>query len=253
LYKISAIKPGAGNEMKSNPGKSSAPKKDAVDLKVDARLTRGLANRNAELPTVDKDEPFLLTFEIEAPAPIQNANLTLESKGFQRQQKITVQTRAELEFKLPETLSERKLKYALTSEAGQQLARGEIDLDQLTAAESVTVSALTFDRPAYAPGESARAVIEIQGDASSGYRLEVTAKDGGGNLLFKAERRGSNSDGKSRQELTLEIPREAKGPIILGYQVFGGQTGTLFDSGERAIIFKEALDEKASAGKRLSP
>jgi hypothetical protein len=258
LYKISTIKASVGSDRKSIPGRAATSPKDGsskepLDLKVSARLTRGLASRNAELPTVDTDEPFLLTLEIESPAPMKNASLTLEGRDFQRRQDITMQARAELEFKLPETLRERKLHYALTTEAGRRLASGEIDLDQLTAAESVSVGALTFDRPTYAPGESARAVFEIQGDASNGYRLEVTAKDGEGNLLLKTERRGSNSAGKSRQEFLLEIPREAKGPIILAYQVFGGQTGSLFDSGERGIILQDAQVEKASAGKRLSP
>jgi hypothetical protein len=123
----------------------------------------------------------------------------------------------------------------------------------LTAADAVSVGALTFDRSAYAPGESARVVIELHGDTTSGYRLEINAKDGLGNLLFKNERRGSNTEGKSRQEFLIEIPRDAKGPVILSYQVSGVQTGALFDSGERGIVLNEAKDEKANSGKRLSP
>src|SRR5262249_38732225 len=173
----------------------------------------------------EKVEPFILTFEIESATPVKDASFTINAKDFQRREPVTIQTargRADLEFKLPESLSERKLSYALTSTTGQTLARGEADLDQLIASDAVSVSELTFDRPAYTPGELARAVIELQGDASRGYRLELTVKDGSGNLILKDERRGSNIEGKSRQEFTLELPREVKGPVIVAYQVFGG-------------------------------
>src|SRR5262249_53177482 len=170
----------------------------------------------------------------------------INAKDFHRREPVTIQPdrpdrgRADLEFKLPETLSERKLMYALTSTTGQTLARGEVDLDQLIASDAVLVSALTFDRPAYTPGELARAIIELQGDAPRGYRLELTVKDSSGNLLLKDERRGSNVGGKSRQEFSLELPREVKGPVVVAYQVFGGQTSALFDSGARAIVLNEA-------------
>jgi len=122
----------------------------------------------------------------------------------------------------------------------------------LASSDSVSVSALTFDRPAYEPGESARAVIELLSDATRGYRLELTVKDGG-KFLLKDERRGSTVAGKSRQEFSLEIPREAHGPIVLAYRVFGGQTGAMFDSGSREIAIKEAQEDKTGGSKRLSP
>ena len=151
-------------------------------------------------------------------------------------------------------MSERKLSYTLTSTTGQKLASGEVDLDQLTASDAVSVGAVTFDRPAYTPGESARVVIELQGDAPGGYRMNLTVKDGGGNLLVKDERRGSNNQGKSKQEFSIEIPREAHGPIIVEYQIFGGQTGALFDTGSREIVLNEAQNDKsAGSPKRISP
>jgi len=112
---------------------------------------------------------------------------------------------------------------------------------------------LTFDRPAYTRGESARVVIELQGDAPRGYRMNLTVKDGGGNLLVKDERRGSSNQGKSRQEFSIEIPRSAPGPIIVEYQVFGGQTGALFDSGSREIVIEAQNDKSAGSPKRISP
>ncbi|HEU0174359.1 MAG TPA: hypothetical protein VFV58_08840 [Blastocatellia bacterium] len=252
LFKIAPIKTTAGSERETAPKQAPASKKSSAEISVNAQLTRGLANRDAEIPTNDQAEPFLLTFDIESDTPIKNASFILSAKDFQRRQQVTIDGRASIEFKLPETLSERKLSYTLTSSTGQTLASGEVDLDQLATSDSVSVSALTFDRPAYAPGESARAVIELLGDATRGYRLELTVKDGG-NFLLKDERRGSTVAGKSRQEFSLEIPREAHGPIILAYRVFGGQTGAIFDSGSREIAIKETREDKSGGPKRLSP
>jgi hypothetical protein len=254
LFKISPIKTTVGKERETASKQAPASKKNSEGPSIIARLTRGLASRDAELPTPNKDEPFLLTFEIGTDTPVKDASFTLSAKGFQRRQSITIEGNAALEFKLPETLSERKLSYTLASATGQTLAGGEVDLDQLTASDAVSVGALTFDRPAYTPGESARVVIELQGDSPRGYRMNLTVKDGGGNLLVKDERRGSNNQGKSRQEFSIEIPREAHGPIIVEYQIFGGQTGALFDSGSREIVLNEAQNDKsARSPKRVSP
>ncbi len=262
LYKIEPIKLAAESKREAALVRAPAPRKGSDELKVNARLTRGIVSKDAEIPTPDQVEPFLLTFDIESPRPVKDASFTLSAGDFQQNQTVSItgqtgqgQTggRAALEFKLPETLGERKLSYALTSEPGQTLARGEVDLDQLTASDAVSVGALTFDRQAYTPGESARAVIELLGDGPRGYRLELTVKDGGGNVLHKDERRGSNTAGKSKQEFSVEIPREAQGPIIIAYQVFGGQTGALFDSGSREIVIKEAQEDKTKVAKQVSP
>ena len=253
LYKIGSINKtvGSGREVASTQAPSS--KKGSEELRVNARLTRDMASRDAEIPISNQAEPLLLTFEIESDTPVKNADFTLSAKGFQRRHPTTIEGRAALEFKLPDTLSERKLSYRLSSATGQALASGEVDLDQLTASDSVSVGELTFDRPTYRRGESARVVVELQGDAPRGYRMNLTVKDGGGNLLVKDERRGSSKQGKSRQEFSIEIPRSAPGPIIVEYQVFGGQTGALFDSGSREIVLNEAQENSAGSPKRRSP
>ena len=254
MYKIAPIKTTVESEREAASKQAPASKKGSEELRVNARLTRGLASRDAELPTPNQAEPFLLTFEIESDTPVKNADFTLSAKEFKRRQPVTIEGRASLEFKLPDTLSKRKLSYTLTSATGQTLASGEVDLDQLTASDAVSVGELTLDRPAYTRGESARVAIDLQGDAPSGYRMNLTVKDGGGNLLVKDERRGSSKQGKSRQEFSIEIPREVRGPIIVEYQVFGGQTGALFDSGSREIVLNETQNDKsAGSPKRISP
>lgn len=226
-------------------------------IKVNVRLPRGSLNTEAELPLPDEAEASVLTFSIESATPFKDARFTLSGGDFKQSKPVALQGRAELEFKLPVALSERRFNYALTAQNGGLLARGEVDLDKLAAPDAVTVSELTFDRPVYAPGESARAIIELQselpGEAPRGYRLEVTVQEGGGASLFKDGRKGINIAGKSRQEFLFDLPREVKGPITLAYQVFGGQTGLLFDSGVREIVLNEAPPAKTGEGKRLAP
>lgn len=253
LFKIAPITTNGGIVRETAPSQAPAPRKNSGELRITARLTRVLANQDAEIPTPNQDEPFHLTFEIESDTPVRDASFILSAKDFQSRQQVNIDGRADLAFKLPETLSERKLTYTITSATGQTLASGEVDLDQLTASDSVSVGALTFDHPAYAPGESARAVVELLGDGQRSYRLEFSVKDGGGNFLLKDERRGSNNAGKSRQEFVIEIPREAQGPIFVAYRVFGGQTGAMFDSGSREIALKQAEEDKTGAAKRYSP
>jgi hypothetical protein len=240
LYKIAQIKTVAASETATESRPS--PRKSSGEISVTPKLTRDLSSRDAEIPIVNQVEPFILTFEIESGTPVKDASFTLSAKDFQRRQAVTINSRADLEFKLPEPFSERKLSYALTSTAGRTLASGEVDLDQLIASDAASVSAVTFDNPSYEPGESARVVIEISGEGQRGYRLELTVKDGNGNFIIKDERRGSNDAGKSRQEFTIEIPPDAQGSITIDYRIFGGQTGVMSDSGSRQIIIKESQD-----------
>jgi hypothetical protein len=212
-----------------------------------------MANKDAEIATPEQDEPPTLTFEIESETPVKDAFLTISARDFQNREQFNIDDRATVEFKLPENLSERKLRYTITSATGQTLASGEVDLDQLATSDSVSVSGVTFDQTAYAPGESARAVIELLGDGQHGYRLEFAVKDGGGNVILKDERRGSHNAGKSRQEFVIEIPRESHGPILVDYRAFGGQTGAMFDSGSREITIQEAEENKTAAAKRIAP
>jgi len=253
LFKTAPFSATTASVREPAPTQAPAPRKGAGELRVTAKLIRNIANTDAEIATPDQGEPPQLTYEIESETPIKDATFILSARDFQRREQLSIDNRASLEFKLPETLSERKLSYVITSATGQKLASGEVDLDQLTSSDSVSVSAVTFDQPAYAPGESARAVVELLGDGQRGYRLELTAKDGGGNVLLKDERRGSHSAGKSRQEFVIEIPREAHGPIVVDYRAFGGQTGVVFDSGSREITLKEAAENKTGVAKRLAP
>ncbi len=67
MYKIAPIKTTAGSE-RVTASKQAAPasKKSSEEVRVNARLTRNLASRDAEIPTPNQAEPLLLTFEIES-------------------------------------------------------------------------------------------------------------------------------------------------------------------------------------------
>lgn len=233
-----------------------APLNASNDIRVNARLPRHLSNSEAEIPMPEEADLSLLIVVIDSPTPIRGASFTLSGGDFERRQPVAVQGHTEIEFKLPVELSERKFNYTLTAGDGSSLAKGKIDLDQLSAPDLVSISELTFDRPVYAPGEAARVVIELQGELQGetprGYRLEVIAKEGETNL-FKDARKGVTLAGKSRQEFLFDLPREVKGPLTFTFRVFGGQTGLLFDSGTRQIILNEAPPAKTGDSKRLVP
>jgi hypothetical protein len=223
------------------------------EISILPKLMRESGSGQAEIPVTGEPDPLVLAFEIAAPTSLINATLTISAKDFRQHQTITTRDQARVEFKLPDDLSERKLRYVLTDASGKVMAEGEFDVDQMISAESVTVSALTFDRPVYAPGDSARLTIELEGQTSRSYRLEIAAREGD-KLLYNDMRRGTGQSGKARQEFTFDLPREAKGSLTLEYKVFSAQTGALYDSGIRQIALSDTAQKTDSGDKqRLSP
>ncbi len=85
MYKIAPIKTTAGSE-RVTASKQAAPasKKSSEEVRVNARLTRNLASRDAEIPTPNQAEPLLLTFEIESDTLVKNAAFTLSAKDIGR-------------------------------------------------------------------------------------------------------------------------------------------------------------------------
>jgi hypothetical protein len=223
---------------------------DANDLTIKAQLSRISPNSEAEIRIPDEPIPYILIFELAAKTPIVNANLTLSAKDFERHQQVTVQEQTKVEFNLPDELAERKLKYVLTDRSGRVRTSGEVDLDQLTSADSTSISSLKLDRISYSPGDTARVVIELLGESPRGYRLEVAAKEGT-NIFFEDERKGAAHGGRSQQEFTFELPREAMGTIVFEYKVFGRQTGALFDSGSY-VIYLSQESARSDPGSRSS-
>jgi hypothetical protein len=228
----------------------SRASEDANGLTIRAQLSRISPNSEAEIKVPDEPIPCILTFELAAKIPIVNANLTISAQDFNRRQQITVQGQTKIEFNLPDELAERKLKYVLTDRAGRVLTSGEVDLDQLTYADPTSITSFKLDRASYSLGETARVVIDLQGESPRGYRLEVAAREGT-NIFFEDERKGASNGGRSQQEFTFELPREGKGAIVFEYKVFGRQTGALFDSGSYIINLSDG-SARSDAGSRSS-
>jgi hypothetical protein len=243
----------SGAQESARPANQAGAHAEANDLKIDAQLLRISPNSEAEIQIPNESPHYLLTFEIIANTDIVNANLTISAKDFQRRQQVTVQGQIKVSFNLPDEFPEKKLKYDLTDSAGKVLISGEVDLDQLTHGDSTSISSFKLDRTSYLPGDTVRAVVELQGESSRGYRLQVAAKEGT-DIFFEDERRGAGNGSQSRQEFTFELPREAKGAIVFEYKVFGRQTGNLCDSGSRIIALSdESTKGNSGSGSSISP
>ena len=209
--------------MSPPPAAISTPPNES-EVKVQARLAGGESDT----------APFILAFEVASPRPLLNAVFSVNSKGLQQKKAVNVQGRVNVEFKLPDDFSDRKVPYMLTDASGRVVAKGEADLDKLLTDDYISVAEVKPDRPAYAPGETARMAVTMQGGAQRSYRLEVTVRDGRGNIFFRDTRKGAGN-GQALQEFAIDLPRETKGPITFEFKLFEAETGTLFDSGEREI------------------
>src|SRR5262249_6072090 len=248
LFKVAAIIPGiAGSERTKKPKATQSE----LQLKVNVKFSHGLTRRDAAASTT-KVDPILLNFEIESPTPIKEANLILNSEGFKKRLPITVKNRADYEFKLPDDFNDRVLSYKIADRAGKTMASGELNFDESVDVNAISLKELTFDRPSYAPGDAARAIIELQGGGPDGFRLVVTLKDGNGNLILQDELTEVAVKGKYRQEFILELPEEVKGPGFLTYEIFGGQSTIRVDSGEREIALNLEPADKPTPSKSIT-
>ncbi len=229
FYKVAPVQTASGTVLSASVTAAQvdrAPSQPTGSgIQVQARLAGGER----------ENDPFILAFEITAPLPLINVTFSISARGLNRHQVLNVQGRANVEFRLPDELEETKINYTLTDKAGQVLASGETDLNQLMMDDYVSVSEIKLDRPAYAAGESAQLSLLLQGNAPQGYRLEVTVKSGAGTIIFRDIRRVATQTGQSNQDFFIALPNDLKGPILFEYKVFDSATEVLFDSGEREI------------------
>jgi hypothetical protein len=197
-----------------------------------------------ETPILDEPAFVVLAFDITTPSPIVNASLSVNSNGFKERQAITIQGAGTAEFKLPDDFNESKINYILTDASGKTLITGELDLEALRMEDTVRVSEVKFDQASYAPGQSAHIVMTLEGRASYGYVLEVTAKDENGSVFLNDSRKGIYQNGKSIQEFHVEIPPEAQGIVAFEFKALGNLTKKLFDSGSRTIVINNPDNDK---------
>jgi hypothetical protein len=178
---------------------------------------------------------LLVFFELRSPQPI-DGTLAITVGKHQERKPARVHRQAHYEFKLPEKLgSDERINYILTAKNGRVLAKGAVELTQLMADDSVTVSDIRTDRAVYEAGETARVTFLLEGKGRQGYRLEVLARDGQGQAFYQEEKQATADELATAPEFVVALSDKIIAPLILEFRIFDLATGLLFDSGEREI------------------
>jgi hypothetical protein len=206
----------------NNPAESQASN---AEITIKARLLAGEAI----------NDPFKISFEMTAPRPINQATLAITMGKHKDQKPINITRTLTAEFKLPDDLDTERISYTLTAKDGRVIVQGEIQLEQLMAEDSINVSDIRTDRPSYDFGETAKVTVVLEGKSPHGYRIEVKGRDASGAVFFTDQRESKASEHAAAQEFTIILPRDGQAPLIFEFKIHDGETGLLFDSGEREI------------------
>lgn len=223
-------KAGISNNVTSvlapSPSKSDEFAIAATQVQVKTRL----------LASDDGGDSFTLFFELRTQKSVSTATLAISAGKLKDQKQISINPQANVEFKLPDSLDTEKVTYALTDKTGRILAKGELNLVKLMDEDSVTVSDIRTDRPSYQPGETVRVTARLDGKSQSGYRFEVSARDGLSQTLFRDQKVvGKDESLLNSLEFAFILPASPSAPIVFEFRIFDAETGLLFDSGEREI------------------
>ncbi len=178
---------------------------------------------------------FVLSLEFRTQRPIKEAKIAIVAGKIKQNKPVSIYSQAQVEFKLPEQLETEQISYTLTGKDGRVLAKGELDLQQLMTDGVVIANDIRTDRSSYEPGENARITLLLEGKSQHGFRLEVSAKDGQSQTIFRDQKTIGADDKVDSQEFTISIPANASAPIFFEFKIFDSETGLLFDSGEREI------------------
>lgn len=199
------------------------------DVQVQARL---LASET------DSDQ-FVIAFELSAPRPVYNATLSVTSGKRQESKPVSINLQSSIQFKMPDQPALEQISYVLTNKSGRVLAKGEIDLGQLMADDTVTVADIRTDRSGYDPGDSAKLTFVLEGKSPRGYRIEMAIKDGQGTVISRDQKQSSANDSSTTHEFSVALPRALTAPVVVEFKIFDADNGLLFDSGEREIPLNE--------------
>lgn len=194
-------------------------------VQVQARL---LANE-------ESSDTFILLFEFRSARTIKDARVAIVAGKVKDNKTVSIYSQARVEFKLPEQLETEQISYTLTAKDGRVLAKGELDLQQLMSDGVVVASDIRTDRSTYEPGESARVTVLVEGQSHHGCRLEVSAKDGQNQSIFRDQKNIAADDKTDSFEFTVSIPAGASAPILFEFKILDSESGLLLDSGEREI------------------
>jgi hypothetical protein len=230
LAKVTA--PNSPPTSTSLPVPTPSPPVPAPEVQIKPRLIAGAQD----------NDPFLLAFDIAATKAILNATLNLNLGKAKLSKPVSINKHAVVEFNLPDYLETNQLTYQLKRQDGSIVAEGSTDLDKLFADDHVTVADIRPDRVAYGPGETVRLIVALEGQSPHGFKLEVIARDYSGNTFFTNTVYGNPGETVKEKEFTFAMPGEVKGPVVFEFKVYDGETGLLFDSGERELTIKETRD-----------
>ncbi|HQR32384.1 MAG TPA: hypothetical protein PLK30_06585 [Blastocatellia bacterium] len=213
----------AANISKPNPADEFAVAATQVQVK-----TRLLASE-------DGGDSFTLFFELRSQKPINTAILEIAAAKLKDQKKISINLQSNVNFRLPDSLETDKVNYTLTDKEGRILAKGELNLQKLMDDDSVTVSDIRTDRPLYQSGETVRMTALLDGKSQSGYRVEVSVRDGQSQIIFRDQKVIGKDESFNSIDFSFNLPNSVPTPVVFEFRIFDAETGLLFDSGEREI------------------
>lgn len=187
------------------------------------------------LASEDGGDSFTLFFELRSQKPVNTAILAITAAKLKDQKQISINLQSNVEFKLPDSLETDKVNYLLTDKNGQVLAKGELDLLKLMDDDFISVSDVRTDKPSYQPGETARMTVMLDGQSQSGYRFEISVRDGLSQTIFRDQKIIGKDESLKSLEFSFLLPTTISPPIVFEFRVFDADTGLLFDSGEREV------------------
>ncbi|MGH9800760.1 MAG: hypothetical protein ACRD82_10375, partial [Blastocatellia bacterium] len=216
----------SGSSVSASPA-SSADQFAAIatQVQVKARL----------LASQDASDSFTLFFELSSQRPVNAATLEITASKLKDQKQVSINSQSNVEFRLPDSLETDKVKYTLTDKDGRILAKGELDLLKLMDDDFITVSDIRTDRHSYQSGETVRITIMMDGKSQSGYRLEVSARDGQSQTIFRDQKVVGRDENVTSLEFSFTLPSGVPTPVVFEFRIFDAETGLLFDSGEREV------------------
>ena len=187
----------------------------------------------------EPDDMFQIAFELSGQRSLFDATLQFALGTTKATKPVSINRQAVVEFNVPSEVGDGKITYVLTRKDGSIAAQGETTLDKLFADDSITVSDIRTDKTGYAPGETARLTIVLEGGSKEGYRLEITAHDVQDSQFFSTVLYGKGGEKAGEQPLQLSLPNDLKERVVVKFRLYDAANNALFDSGEREITISE--------------
>jgi hypothetical protein len=234
LFPMNAQSLVEGNEIRPAEASRAAPTRNEKAAAPVAAIT-DVVIKTKLLAGESENDPFKVLFEISSPHPINDASLAIALGEFKDRRAVNLVSDQSIEIKLPDEVNSDRITYRLLARDGRELAKGEVKLENLMAEDYVNVSEIRTDKGDYAFGDIAKITVLLDGRSPHGYRLEVSARDANGAIVFSDQRQCKPDRHEATQEFMIVLPRTGEAPLMFEFKIYDGETGLLFDSGEREI------------------